>query len=268
MGLGFHASTLPRFSTNPTSHLNTKLNLISSLNPLNPKMGDISHRVSIRWLPSPPSEPTSTIVLTSPERRFVDIRLLLNAQPSPDGTYSLDALDWAIAGSSSYTELKASDGSAYTHGKWSHWISSRTASADGVADEGDNYPQADGTILEKGRMLNPDTGEVGDYGEVWRSEEVEAVDGVGCLVLRLEKEGRRGLLVRLGKYIQAIVRTGSGEGNVTVERLVWEGGEWVKKARIGEAEVPTDWAGYIGGNAEVDDEVKVGGDIWTVIEKV
>ncbi|KAK5661141.1 hypothetical protein OQA88_11031 [Cercophora sp. LCS_1] len=230
-------------------------------------MADISHRVSIRWLPSPASEPTSTIVLTSPERRFVDVRLLLNAQSSPNGTYTPAALDWAIAGSSDSTELKTPDGAAYSHCKWTHWISSRAASVDGVADEGDNHPQADGTILEKGRMLNPATGELGDYEEVWKSEDVEAVHGVGCLVLKLEKDGRRGLAVRLGKYIQAIVRTGSGEGDVTVERLVWDGGEWVKKVRIGQAEVPTDWVGYLGGEAVVDDEVKVGGDVWKVVEK-
>lgn len=36
----------------------------------------ISIREFIRWLPQEASEPTSTIVLTSPERRFVDIRVV------------------------------------------------------------------------------------------------------------------------------------------------------------------------------------------------
>jgi hypothetical protein len=48
-------------------------------------MGDISIREYIRWLPGPPSEPTSTIVLTSPERRFVDLRILREPEPSADG---------------------------------------------------------------------------------------------------------------------------------------------------------------------------------------
>jgi hypothetical protein len=39
-------------------------------------MGSISIRKSIRWLPDEASEPTSTIVLTSPQRRFVDLRIL------------------------------------------------------------------------------------------------------------------------------------------------------------------------------------------------
>lgn len=39
-------------------------------------MGSISIREHIRWLPDPASEPTSTVVLTSPGRRFVDLRVL------------------------------------------------------------------------------------------------------------------------------------------------------------------------------------------------
>lgn len=37
-------------------------------------MGSISIREFIKWLPDEASEPTSTIVVTSPGRRFVDIR--------------------------------------------------------------------------------------------------------------------------------------------------------------------------------------------------
>lgn len=44
-------------------------------------MGSISFRESIRWLPEEASEPTSTLVVTSPEGRFVDIRVL-----RPQGT--------------------------------------------------------------------------------------------------------------------------------------------------------------------------------------
>lgn len=47
-------------------------------------MASISFRKFIRWVPEEASEPTSTLVLTSPEKRFVDIRVLL-----PDGKDSL-----------------------------------------------------------------------------------------------------------------------------------------------------------------------------------
>lgn len=46
----------------------------------------ISVRDSIRFLPQPADEPTRTVVLTSPENRFVDIRIL---RPPPD-TKDLD----------------------------------------------------------------------------------------------------------------------------------------------------------------------------------
>jgi hypothetical protein len=44
-------------------------------------MCDISIREYIRWLPDERDEPTSTIVLTTPERRFVDIRILKPTAP-------------------------------------------------------------------------------------------------------------------------------------------------------------------------------------------
>lgn len=47
-------------------------------------MGTISHRKFIRWLPDEASEPTSTLVLTSRDNRFVDIRVLLNDEGSMD----------------------------------------------------------------------------------------------------------------------------------------------------------------------------------------
>lgn len=49
-------------------------------------MASISFRKFIRWLPDEASEPTSTLVLTSPEKRFVDIRVTL-----ADGSDSLAA---------------------------------------------------------------------------------------------------------------------------------------------------------------------------------
>jgi hypothetical protein len=52
-------------------------------------MTDISVRKYIRWLPDEASEPTSTIVLTSPERRFVDLRILLEPKPSAEGENNL-----------------------------------------------------------------------------------------------------------------------------------------------------------------------------------
>lgn len=55
-------------------------------------MGTVSYRKFIRWLPDDASEPTSTIVLTSRENRFVDVRVSIDsegsiASPDHSGTY-------------------------------------------------------------------------------------------------------------------------------------------------------------------------------------
>jgi hypothetical protein len=44
----------------------------------------ISIREYIRWLPDPSYESTQTLVLTSAENRFVDIRILKAQEPGED----------------------------------------------------------------------------------------------------------------------------------------------------------------------------------------
>ncbi|GAB1319714.1 hypothetical protein MFIFM68171_09924 [Madurella fahalii] len=252
-------------------------------------MADISVREHIRWLPNEPSEPTSTIVLTSPERRFVDIRILkpTSTEDTSDGILPLSRLDWAIAGTSSSSWLATSDcgpGERVKHSKWHHWIDSRTRDAEHIIDEGDvfDHPSDTSLTLEKGRMVNPDTGAEADYEEMWRSEPIElgsahALPGdpaATCLVLQWSgEEGgecptgpRRGLVIRLGQYCQAIVRDGS---EVTVERLRWLADKqtWHRQVRIGEKELPTEFATYLAHEATLEDEVKMGGEVWKVIEK-
>lgn len=153
-----------------------------------------------------------------------------------------------------------------------HWIDSRTADCTDVADEGDMYP-VDGEpnkVLEKGRMVNAATGVETDYQEVWLSEEISSqVSPVSCcVVLQLDGEGgrRRGRIVRLGQYCQGFVRAGE---EIVVERWKWEReGGWERKVKIGEGvEIPTDFVTGFGHEAEVGDEVKVGGDNWCVVEK-
>jgi hypothetical protein len=147
-------------------------------------------------------------------------------------------------------------------------------------DEGDMYPQTDGSTLEKGRMPNPATGIDTDYEELWVSEDIKPVPAFAsggnvtdvsvCVVLQMQRdeEGRRGMVVRLGQYCQAFVRTGEGEADITIERLKWDAavGGWVKLVRIGDAEVPTDFATHLAHEAVKDDVVSVGDDVWTVVE--
>lgn len=55
----------------------------------------ISIRDSIRWPPSPGTEPTRTVVLTSSENRFVDIRILKPASKYIDDQANEDGLQTA-----------------------------------------------------------------------------------------------------------------------------------------------------------------------------
>ncbi|TLD31011.1 hypothetical protein PspLS_02016 [Pyricularia sp. CBS 133598] len=183
-------------------------------------MGSISIRKYIRWPPAPAAEPTSTIVLTSPGRRFVDLRVLLPLRPDhEEGGVShlpVSSVDWAIAGISESWIRKSADGKDVSHSKWTHWIDSRTPlePEDSVADEGDMFPQPDGTTLEKGRMLNPDVGIEADYEELW--DDGEPTPGVldedgqvrplaggaaRCIVMQMEDQGvgARGSVVLLGQ---------------------------------------------------------------------
>ncbi|KAK0636764.1 hypothetical protein B0T17DRAFT_504177 [Bombardia bombarda] len=232
-------------------------------------MCDISVREHIRWLPDAASEPTSTIVLTSPERRFVDLRILLagdepTSAGEEGGNLPLSRLDWAIAGTSSSTPRRSEDNPPveYSHAEWHHWINSRTADT------------------ANGRMVNPTTGIETDYEELWRSEPIGSVPvsvpvpgaaGATCVVLKMHDDDsrKRGMLVRLGQYCQAVVRRGD---LITVERWKWTaadstGGGWTRQVKIGDGELPTDFATEFGHEAEVGDEVKVGADIWEVVEK-
>ncbi|KAK4125787.1 hypothetical protein N657DRAFT_631995 [Parathielavia appendiculata] len=251
-------------------------------------MCDISIREYIRWLPGEASEPTSTIVLTTPQRRFVDVRVLkLTSEDASKTILPLSRLDWAIAGVSSLSAIQSPEdpGQKIKHCRWDHWIDSRTANTDGVFDEGDMFddPSDASLTLEKGRMVNPATGVETDYEELWRSEPIETVpvpgagkaEEITCLALQMEASGggegsvgrvRRGLVVRLGQYCQAFTRDGD---DITVERLKWDTGQqrWTTEVRIGEQELPTEIATYLAHEARIDDEVKVGGAAWKVVER-
>ncbi|KAH8168327.1 protein HRI1 domain-containing protein [Sarocladium implicatum] len=204
-------------------------------------MGSISIRQSIRWLPDEAEEPTSTIVLTSPQRRFVDLRVF---KPSPDsdtipkGQLDPWQLEWGIAGTSSTRTRTGDGGEVITRGRWDHWIDSRTPEF--VYDEGDMFPMSDTLTLEKGSMVNPATGKETAYEEVWEDSEPMSVPGSGrtCAVLRMETEKReeKGLMVVLGRRCQVLARIGE---DVTAERWDWDEQDgWVRTLWMGETALP------------------------------
>jgi hypothetical protein len=141
---------------------------------------NISTRAFIQWLPDPPSEPTSTEVLTSREKSFVDIRILKQANPNPNPTPSTPAplsqeLDWAFAGRSSTQQDPETN---KTLARWHHTIDSRSPThPESVIDRAEMLPEDPETriALEKGSMVNPATGSETAYVEGWRETEVVTV---------------------------------------------------------------------------------------------
>ncbi|TPX08852.1 uncharacterized protein E0L32_009670 [Thyridium curvatum] len=255
-------------------------------------MGSVSIREHIRWLPDPPSEPTSTLVLTSPENRFVDIRVLhssqdggnprgKNANPaqttrvfgltgtSPDLS-ATHGLDWAIAGASSSVPLQGSSVAGARHTTWWHWVDSRTTSPETAHDEGDVFPRPDGRALETGRMVNPATGLETAYEEVWRDEQPGPVGGdAAARVVVLQAEdgarGLRGMVVRLGRLCQGLLRDGP---DVTVERWAWspEMG-WEMSVKIGKGALPCSDAIQNAEGLALGYEIRRNDQVWKVVER-
>ncbi|KAI6808075.1 hypothetical protein KC367_g6737 [Hortaea werneckii] len=251
---------------------------------------NISIRESIRWIPDPFSEPTSTLVLTSAAKRFVDIRVLKDSslsQHSPSMTEDTDlkpfsALDWAFAGTSSSSVGSPDDnGNAVAHCEWRHWIDNRTGNPEDVVDEGKMYPiEGDGQrSLEKGRMVNPDTGRMTEYEEIWRDVDAvgipEVVGGEGVeredeqkvsavLILDEPEQRARGMVIRIGQYCQGVLRV---KGEFSLERWEWAGKEkgWERKVRMGSLFLPCGPAMDILG-MQVGIQVKHGDFRWEVVE--
>jgi len=129
------------------------------------------------------------------------------------------------------------------------------------------YPRPNDLTLEKGSMVNPDTGIDTAYEELWHDATPTAVPGepaVRALVLQTEdeKNGVRGSVVRLGCYAQGLIRVGE---NISLERWEWKEG-WKRTIRMGDAELPIE---KILGEETLKegDTVGVGGREWKVIEE-
>lgn len=243
-------------------------------------MGSVSIRRHIRWGADPPSEPTSTLVLTSPGRRFVDIRVLTAASPGLDstidlgheafGSLTMDRLDWAFAGTSSSAKVTRADGGETTHSVFNHWVDSRTTEPQLVRDEGDLTPCPGGLALEVGSMVNPATGLMTAYEELWHDEQPtpRGAKTPECVVFQLldEPGAKRGKFICLGPYAQGVLRVGN---TFTAERWLWSEklSRWEQTVKIGDNHDPLGF--LIDGRrdpSKVGDQVEGSMGTWTVVE--
>jgi len=237
-------------------------------------MPSISIRKHIRWGAEAPGENTSTLVLTSRAKNFVDVRVYnsdsrLSALPTdPNDDEAINRLEWAFAGQSKSTAAEFDGGELKksAHSVWSHWIDSKTLSE--VKDEGDMYPQDDGTVLEKGAMAHPETGLITDYEEVWEALEPSATGDDKnrfCYVLKLDLPSNqaRGMVIRIGDHIEGIMRVAS---RITVVRWQWKRSSdegqptWHRTLAMGNGAIPCEalFTGGKNGSDDLQQDMKVG----------
>ena len=128
-----------------------------------------------------PTEPTSTLVLTSRRRYFVDVRILLaqtQSNDAPPGAAPLGGprdLEWAFAGTSTSKDSNEG-GRPSSLCTWSHWVDSRCH--DPAPDTGVCEPLAGGDkgdVLEKGVMADESMGMKRAYEEVWAECDVQSL---------------------------------------------------------------------------------------------
>ncbi|EXJ90575.1 hypothetical protein A1O1_03678 [Capronia coronata CBS 617.96] len=197
----------------------------------------ISIRKGIAWGYSPPYEDTSTLVLTSPNAVFIDVRFPL--QPTdPSKPVTSDPAFWAFSGTSSTTfhpESSAEVSMPYSaHSAWKHEIDSK---GPGISDEGDMFLLPNDDCIEVGMMESPQTKRVEMYKEYWTAPAAELGSGsviprTPCVVAQtVESKGGhggakgtgngKGVVIRIGDYCQGIVEQCGEDGSfrgVLVER--------------------------------------------------
>lgn len=255
----------------------------------------ISTRAFIQWLPDPPSEPTSTIVLTSSNRHFVDIRVSTRKDVNPAH------VGWTFAG---HSTSKLVNGK--TLSQWHHWVDSKSTKPEEVVDKGEMLPEDDsGLALEKGEMVNPATGQLTEYVEGWRDGEVgvvpmleegvvrgfwEELRGRGVRVdgVRAGSEGggdakssrlsivvkhedvacrSRGKVIRLGHLCQGVMRVGE---DFAYERWEWsEEGGWLQTSVSGKLSMPCDVLTILGEEVSTETTVTYGNEddlTWQCVE--
>jgi hypothetical protein len=119
-------------------------------------------------------------------------------------------LEWGFAGTAQSTPAIYKPGTNEiekpSHTVWTHWVDSKTTEE--VRDEGDMWPRDDGSggVVERGSMVNPASGKVESYEEIWADLELES-KGM-CWVLKTESDGVKGMMIRVGNYIQGVLRKG------------------------------------------------------------
>ncbi|KAL9594908.1 MAG: hypothetical protein Q9219_006763 [cf. Caloplaca sp. 3 TL-2023] len=204
----------------------------------------ISTRKWYSEIPNEPSEYTSTIVLTSPQRYYVDVRIWKEPEHE-DQTPEGEDLQWAFAGKS---ESSSPDKSGRYSSTWHHWVDSKPSWH--IIDRGEMIPQDNGDVLERGEAYDPDTEMPIEYEELWTDLPLSSPDDVEdtrvCSVWlgSIDEEAMNilGMVIHIGSWCQGILKH---NGSVTVERWqrsekdsIENGTRWKRTFQTGKGELP------------------------------
>ncbi|KAF8176292.1 hypothetical protein BJ912DRAFT_930747 [Pholiota molesta] len=119
----------------------------------------VAVRRSIRWVPGPATEPTDTVVLTGGKTGCSWTCVLEGGRRSA----GLGVCWVSPSTSVRISFCDVSDGRV----QFEHHIDSRTLDPLSVTDIGTNTVLDSGDTLETGEMVNPDTGLMTPYEEIW-----------------------------------------------------------------------------------------------------
>ncbi|RFU36234.1 hypothetical protein B7463_g8, partial [Scytalidium lignicola] len=219
--------------------------------------GDVWYRASgasVREQDELAGENTDTLVLTSAGKHYVDIRIFKptdSSQPAlpvdPSDNDGIKRLEWGFAGTSTSSPAEYEAGKLIkpSHTVWRHWVDNKTI--DSVEDEGDMFPiENSSEVLEKGAMVNPATGIVTNYEELW--EDLDPIrtgneEQYVSWVLKTEKPDPyvRGKAIRIAQFIEAVLRVGD---TISVARWKWDvKAGWQQVLAIGKLDLSTELFG-------------------------
>ncbi|KAH7927216.1 hypothetical protein BV22DRAFT_1118417 [Leucogyrophana mollusca] len=163
----------------------------------------ISTRESIAWLPDPPFEDSSVVVLSSrststpsalPSLLYLDLRLSLPL--STDSTVT-----WGFAGLRQTLQLEP-----LPRHRWYHIIDT---TCDGMSDEGQvelvKDPKTGEDIeVETGIGRNPSTGAMQEYQEIWSEEPIPQGSNYTFLTSTADPETSKAFMAVLGSHALAL----------------------------------------------------------------
>ncbi|KIW66906.1 hypothetical protein, variant [Phialophora macrospora] len=206
----------------------------------------LSTRLSIRWVPGEPSEPTDTLVM-SVGGWYVDLRIT-----KADGS-----IEWGMAGERIILSREP------LTCKWTHWIDSRGYTDPDVGSfhpvdpstcaTPDTDPATD--TVETGSMLNPETNIDTPYEEVWRGLQASSSDRFPWAWIVRSQDGRTFLSQVGGDFLA--LKGGKdgpvGEAGFCARREHWDGAQqcWTVKLEAGERDNLPSLPG-MAGNTDTD----------------